>query len=135
MHTCIYCTYTCLLCQIEQDAYQEDLGFSTGWIGKSSSGKVRGPAASDKTQVSISKRLQVCIYIYTYIYITCTLFCHIYYMHHIETATTAATTTTSVWWEDFSSWDDVWNCIQHCIYSSTSMCLHALCTYVHNASD
>ncbi|XP_065898925.1 U4/U6 small nuclear ribonucleoprotein Prp31-like [Dysidea avara] len=44
--------------EIEQDAYQDDLGFSTGWIGKSSSGKVRGPAASDKTQVSISKRLQ-----------------------------------------------------------------------------
>ena len=50
--------------QIEQDAYQDDLGFSTGWIGKSSSGKVRGPAASDKTQVSISKRLQVNINTY-----------------------------------------------------------------------
>ena len=72
--------------QIEQDAYQDDLGFSTGWIGKSSSGKVRGPAASDKTQVSISKRLQV-------------MFTTIKYRHVIATNFTATiTTTASIRW-------------------------------------
>lgn len=46
--------------QIEQDAYQDDLGFSLGSLGKGGvSGPVRGPVAADKkTQISISKRLQ-----------------------------------------------------------------------------
>lgn len=51
-----------LICvpQIQEDAYQDDLGFSTGQLGKSGmSGSVRAPNADKKTQVSISKRLQV----------------------------------------------------------------------------
>ena len=52
--------------QIEQDAYQDDLGFSLGQLGKGGvGGPIRGPAAVDKkTQISISKRLQVIIYMY-----------------------------------------------------------------------
>lgn len=46
--------------EIEDDAYQEDLGFSLGQIGKSGTGKVRGPQVDNKTQVKISKSLQVC---------------------------------------------------------------------------
>ena len=47
--------------QIEQDAYQEDLGFSSGQLGKGGvAGPIRGPTVDKKTQVSISKRLQVC---------------------------------------------------------------------------
>lgn len=46
--------------QIEEDAYQDDLGFSMGQMGKSTTGRVRGPAVDQKTQVTISKRLQVC---------------------------------------------------------------------------
>ena len=51
-----------VLGQIREDAYQEDLGFSVGNLGKGGiGGPVRGPAAVDKkTQISISKRLQVC---------------------------------------------------------------------------
>lgn len=47
--------------QIHDDAYQDDLGFSTGNLGKGGvGGPVRGLAAVDKkTQISISKRLQV----------------------------------------------------------------------------
>ncbi|XP_003382952.1 PREDICTED: U4/U6 small nuclear ribonucleoprotein Prp31-like [Amphimedon queenslandica] len=46
--------------EIEDDAYQEDLGFSVGQLGKGGvGGPIRGPAAVDKkTQISISKRLQ-----------------------------------------------------------------------------
>lgn len=44
--------------EIEDDAYQEDLGFSLGQIGKSGTGKVRGPQVDNKTQVKISKSLQ-----------------------------------------------------------------------------
>ena len=48
--------------QIEEDAYQDDLGFSTGQLGKGGvSGAVRGPTVDKKTQVSISKRLQVSV--------------------------------------------------------------------------
>ena len=51
--------------QIEEDAYQDDLGFSTGQLGKGGvSGPVRGPTVDKKTQVSISKRLQVSVYCY-----------------------------------------------------------------------
>ncbi len=46
--------------QIQEDAYQEDLGFTTGQLGKGGgTGPVRGPTVDKKTQVSISKRLQV----------------------------------------------------------------------------
>ncbi len=49
-----------LFLQIQEDAYQDDLGFSTGQLGKGgASGPVRGPTVDKKTQVSISKRLQV----------------------------------------------------------------------------
>jgi U4/U6 small nuclear ribonucleoprotein PRP31 len=49
---------------IEDDAYQEDLGLSLGALGKSS-GKVRGPVVDSKTKLKISKTLQVCARIYT----------------------------------------------------------------------
>ena len=45
--------------QIEEDAYQEDLGFSLGTMGKGKSGKVRGPPVDSKTKARISKTLQV----------------------------------------------------------------------------
>ncbi|PVD38332.1 hypothetical protein C0Q70_00944 [Pomacea canaliculata] len=44
--------------EIEEDAYQEDLGFSLGTMGKSNSGKVRGPPVDSKTKARISKTLQ-----------------------------------------------------------------------------
>ena len=43
--------------QIEEDAYQDDLGLSLGNLGKS--GRVRGPQMDSKTKVKISKTLQV----------------------------------------------------------------------------
>lgn len=51
--------------QIEEDAYQEDLGFSLGNIKKSKSGRVRGPVVDSKTKARISKTLQVgLLYLY-----------------------------------------------------------------------
>ncbi|KAK7498270.1 hypothetical protein BaRGS_00010530 [Batillaria attramentaria] len=44
--------------EIEDDAYQEDLGFSLGTMGKAKSGKVRGPPVDSKTKARISKTLQ-----------------------------------------------------------------------------
>ena len=44
--------------QIEEDAYQDDLGFSMGTMGKSSSGKIRGAPVDAKTKARISKTLQ-----------------------------------------------------------------------------
>jgi U4/U6 small nuclear ribonucleoprotein PRP31 len=45
---------------IQEDAYQDDLGFDAGQLGRGGvSGPVRAPTADKKTQVSISKRLQV----------------------------------------------------------------------------
>jgi U4/U6 small nuclear ribonucleoprotein PRP31 len=44
--------------EIEQDAYQEDLGMSLGNMGKKSSGKIRGPLIDSKTKARISKTLQ-----------------------------------------------------------------------------
>ncbi|KAK0044015.1 U4/U6 small nuclear ribonucleoprotein Prp31 [Biomphalaria pfeifferi] len=44
--------------QIEDDAYQEDLGFSMGTMGKSTSGKIRGAPVDAKTKARISKTLQ-----------------------------------------------------------------------------
>ncbi len=45
--------------EIEEDAYQEDLGFSLGQVGKAGTGRIRGPQVDNKTQVKISKSLQV----------------------------------------------------------------------------
>lgn len=45
--------------QIEDDAYQEDLGFSLGQLGKSGSGRVRQAQVNDATKARISKSLQV----------------------------------------------------------------------------
>lgn len=47
------------LMQIEDDAYQEDLGFSLGQLGKSGSGRVRQAQVNDATKARISKSLQV----------------------------------------------------------------------------
>uniref|UniRef100_A0A8C2ATR5 U4/U6 small nuclear ribonucleoprotein Prp31 n=1 Tax=Cyprinus carpio TaxID=7962 RepID=A0A8C2ATR5_CYPCA len=44
--------------QIEDDAYQEDLGFSLGQLGKSGSGRVRQAQVNDSTKARISKSLQ-----------------------------------------------------------------------------
>lgn len=43
---------------IEDDAYQNDLGFTTGTIGKSGKGRIRAPQVDEKTKVRISKALQ-----------------------------------------------------------------------------
>jgi U4/U6 small nuclear ribonucleoprotein PRP31 len=46
--------------KIGEDVYQTDLGFSVGTLGrKENTGRVRTPAMDKKTQVSVSKRLQV----------------------------------------------------------------------------
>ncbi|XP_048762205.2 U4/U6 small nuclear ribonucleoprotein Prp31-like [Ostrea edulis] len=44
--------------EIEEDAYQDDLGFTLGALGKSQSGKIRGPVVDSKTKARISKTLQ-----------------------------------------------------------------------------
>lgn len=44
--------------EIEDDAYQDDLGFSLGTLGKGKSGRVRGPPVDSKTKAKISKTLQ-----------------------------------------------------------------------------
>ena len=53
---------SCLCCwlgsQIEEDAYQEDLGYTRGIMGKGGPGRVRGPTVDEKTKVRISKTLQ-----------------------------------------------------------------------------
>ncbi|XP_059480332.1 U4/U6 small nuclear ribonucleoprotein Prp31 [Neocloeon triangulifer] len=43
---------------IEDDAYQNDLGYTRGTIGKSSTGRIRMPQVDEKTKVRISKTLQ-----------------------------------------------------------------------------
>ncbi|XP_034942090.1 U4/U6 small nuclear ribonucleoprotein Prp31 [Chelonus insularis] len=43
---------------IESDAYQEDLGYSRGTIGKAGTGRIRLPQIDEKTKVRISKTLQ-----------------------------------------------------------------------------
>ena len=45
--------------QIEDEAYQSDLGFSMGNLGKKSTGKLRAPVADSKTKARVSKTLQV----------------------------------------------------------------------------
>ncbi len=44
--------------QIEEDAYQEDLGYTRGMMGKGGPGRIRGPTIDEKTKVRISKTLQ-----------------------------------------------------------------------------
>ncbi|CAF0928488.1 unnamed protein product [Brachionus calyciflorus] len=44
--------------EIEEDAYQEDLSFSTGQIGKGGSGRVRAAQVDSKTKARISQKLQ-----------------------------------------------------------------------------
>ena len=48
--------------ELGEDVYQSDIGYGVGTLGKDGSGKVRNPAVDKKTQVSISKRLQVRLY-------------------------------------------------------------------------
>uniref|UniRef100_A0A1A9WE15 U4/U6 small nuclear ribonucleoprotein Prp31 n=1 Tax=Glossina brevipalpis TaxID=37001 RepID=A0A1A9WE15_9MUSC len=43
---------------IEEDAYQDDLGYSRGTIGKTGAGRIRLPQVDEKTKVRISKTLQ-----------------------------------------------------------------------------
>ncbi|KAH8370404.1 hypothetical protein KR093_003319 [Drosophila rubida] len=43
---------------IEEDAYQGDLGYSRGTIGKTGTGRIRLPQLDEKTKVRISKTLQ-----------------------------------------------------------------------------
>uniref|UniRef100_A0A8B9UDA5 U4/U6 small nuclear ribonucleoprotein Prp31 n=1 Tax=Anas zonorhyncha TaxID=75864 RepID=A0A8B9UDA5_9AVES len=45
--------------EIEEDAYQEDLGFSLGHLGKAGSGRVRQTQVNEATKARISKTLQV----------------------------------------------------------------------------
>ena len=47
--------------QIEDEAYQSELGFSMGNLGKKSTGKLRAPVADSKTKDRVSKTLQVCL--------------------------------------------------------------------------
>lgn len=44
--------------QIEEDAYQGDLGYTRGVLGKSGTGRIRLPQVDEKTKVRISKTLQ-----------------------------------------------------------------------------
>ncbi|XP_039584171.1 U4/U6 small nuclear ribonucleoprotein Prp31-like, partial [Passer montanus] len=44
--------------EIEEDAYQEDLGFSLGHLGKAGSGRVRQTQVNEATKARISKTLQ-----------------------------------------------------------------------------
>ncbi len=44
--------------QIEDDAYQEDLGYTRGTIGKAGTGRIRTAQVDEKTKVRISKTLQ-----------------------------------------------------------------------------
>ncbi|XP_034030584.1 U4/U6 small nuclear ribonucleoprotein Prp31-like [Thalassophryne amazonica] len=47
-----------MVLQIEDDAYQEDLGFSLGQLGKSGSGRVRQAQVNEATKARISKSLK-----------------------------------------------------------------------------
>lgn len=44
--------------EIDEDAYQDDLGYSRGTIGKAGTGRIRLPQLDEKTKVRISKTLQ-----------------------------------------------------------------------------
>lgn len=41
-----------LLIQIDEDAYQEDLGYSRGTIGRTGTGRIRLPQVDEKTKVN-----------------------------------------------------------------------------------
>lgn len=43
--------------EIEEDAYQEDLSFSTGQMGKSGTGRIRAAQIDSKTKARISQKL------------------------------------------------------------------------------
>ncbi|CAK8685052.1 unnamed protein product [Clavelina lepadiformis] len=44
--------------EIEEDAYQDSIGYSLGQLGKSGTGRIRAAQVDNKTQVRISKTLQ-----------------------------------------------------------------------------
>lgn len=44
--------------EIEEDAYQDDLSFSTGQIGKAGTGRIRAAQVDSKTKARISQKLQ-----------------------------------------------------------------------------
>ena len=44
--------------EIEDDAYQDSIGYSLGQLGKRGSGRIRAAQVDNKTQVRISKTLQ-----------------------------------------------------------------------------
>ena len=54
--------------KIEDDAYQDAIGYSTGLIGKSGTGKVRAAQVDSKTKARISQKLQVCFSSFLFIY-------------------------------------------------------------------
>ena len=56
--------------EIEEDAYQDAIGFSTGLIGKSGSGKVRAAQVDSKTKAKISQKLQVCFIFISFLIIS-----------------------------------------------------------------
>lgn len=58
--------------EISEDVYQQHIGFGVGSLAKeSASGKVRNPNVDKKTQVSISKRLQVLKFLFRIYYCYC----------------------------------------------------------------
>lgn len=44
--------------EIEEDAYQDDLSFSTGQLGKAGTGRIRAAQVDSKTKARISQKLQ-----------------------------------------------------------------------------
>ena len=44
--------------EMEEDSYQDDLGYSRGQIGKGGAGRIRKVTVDDKTRVRLSKSLQ-----------------------------------------------------------------------------
>lgn len=57
-HFFVICLLYLSVLQIEDDAYQEDLGYTRGTIGKAGTGRIRLPQVDEKTKVRISKTLQ-----------------------------------------------------------------------------
>ena len=44
--------------EIEEDAYQDDLGYTRGQLGKGGAGRIRKVTVDEKTRVRLSKTLQ-----------------------------------------------------------------------------
>lgn len=44
--------------EIEEDAYQDDLGYTRGQVGKGGAGRIRKVTVDEKTRVRLSKTLQ-----------------------------------------------------------------------------